>query len=490
MKFLITLLFLGSVANAQQIPTGPIQFVKDKKAVNVTIDSVNPLNNVFLPIQVSSLPLPTGAATETTLSALNTKIPSNLTVTSTRLLVDGSGVTQPVSASSLPLPTGAATEAKQDTANSSLASIDSKLTSPIAITGSISATNPSVGTTGATSPTSATLIGATDVSGDLKELLVDPSSNLYVNVNASQLPLGAATEATVFNIDSKISTVDTSNVSISASVLPTGAATESTLSAISTKLTDKTQATKITDGTVTSGIRALNDNVVGADYGIITNSVIHGLTTGGGGGYVDVKVNPSGALTVDATVSSSALPTGAATETTLSALNTKVPANLTVSSTRLLVDGSGVTQPVSAASLPLPTGAATESTLSSVDTKIPSNLTVSSTRLLVDGSGVTQPVSIAASVQTKSPVNTGGSFFSGSISTVTTVTAPANATEVIIQAEDTNTANMRFVIGGTASASSGIQLQPGRSEQLKAGSNISIIPESGTQKYNIQFIVQ
>lgn len=36
-------------------------------------------------------------ATQTTLSALNTKIPSNLTVTSTRLLVDGSGVTQPVS---------------------------------------------------------------------------------------------------------------------------------------------------------------------------------------------------------------------------------------------------------------------------------------------------------------------------------------------------------------------------------------------------------
>lgn len=35
-------------------------------------------------------------ATESTLSTLNTKIPSNLTVTSTRLLVDGSGVTQPV----------------------------------------------------------------------------------------------------------------------------------------------------------------------------------------------------------------------------------------------------------------------------------------------------------------------------------------------------------------------------------------------------------
>lgn len=34
-----------------------------------------------------------------------------------------------------------------------------------------------------------------------------------------------------------------------------------------------------------------------------TRSVITGVTTGGGGGYVNVKVNPSGALTVDSTIS-------------------------------------------------------------------------------------------------------------------------------------------------------------------------------------------
>lgn len=85
-----------------------------------------------------------------------------------------------------------------------------------------------------------------------------------------------------------------------------------------------------------------------------------------------------------------------ASETTLAALNTKVPANLTVTATRLLVDGSGVTQPVSAASLPLPTGASTETTLAALNTKVPANLTVTATRLLVDGSGVTQPVSAAS----------------------------------------------------------------------------------------------
>jgi len=39
------------------------------------------------------------------------------------------------------------------------------------------------------------------------------------------------------------------------------------------------------------------------DFGLVTNTVMHGLTTGGGGGYVDVKVNPSGALTVESTIS-------------------------------------------------------------------------------------------------------------------------------------------------------------------------------------------
>lgn len=54
----------------------------------------------------------------------------------------------------------------------------------------------------------------------------------------------------------------------------------------------------------------------------------------------------------------------------------------------------------------LPTGASTSAlqtitntSLTSIDTKLPSNLTVTSTRLLVDGSGVTQPVSMATAPQ-------------------------------------------------------------------------------------------
>jgi len=78
-----------------------------------------------------------------------------------------------------------------------------------------------------------------------------------------------------------------------------------------------------------------------------------------------------------------------------------------VSSTGVVsVDGSATTQPISAASLPLPTGAATEATISTLNTKIPSNLTVTSTRLLIDGSGVTQPVSGTVTANAGTNLNT------------------------------------------------------------------------------------
>lgn len=73
------------------------------------------------------------------------------------------------------------------------------------------------------------------------------------------------------------------------------------------------------------------------------------------------------------------------------------------SMTALVVDGSGVTQPVSAASLPLPTGAATAAKQPALGTAGAASADVitvqgraSMTALVVDGSAVTQPVSAAA----------------------------------------------------------------------------------------------
>lgn len=229
---------------------------------NASLASIDTKLTNPLPVSVASLPLPAGAATETTLSALNTKVPSNLTVTATRLLVDGSGVTQPISAASLPLPTGAATE-------TTLAAINTK--------------TPALG-----------------------QALMAASTPVVIASNQSAVPISAASLP-----------------------LPTGAATESTLSTLNGKVPSNLTVT---------ATRLLVDG--------------SGVT------------QPISAVSLP-------LPTGAATETTLSALNTKVPANLTVTATRLLVDGSGVTQPISAASLPLPTGAATETTLAAINTKTP-----------------------------------------------------------------------------------------------------------------------
>lgn len=86
-----------------------------------------------------------------------------------------------------------------------------------------------------------------------------------------------------------------------------------------------------------------------------------------------------------------------------------------------------------------------------------------------------------------SGANTNGALVSGSISGVTSETAPVNAVGFMIQALDTNTSNLRFAVGATASSSNGIQLQAGRSEQIDIAATISICPESGTQGYVIQW---
>ena len=73
--------------------------------------------------------------------------------------------------------------------------------------------------------------------------------------------------------------------------------------------------------------KTLGTPIVSTDTGLVVNAVMHGLTTGGGGGYVDVKVNPSGALTVDATQSGTwtiSLPTNASTESTSSAIYAEI----------------------------------------------------------------------------------------------------------------------------------------------------------------------
>jgi len=126
-----------------------------------------------------------------------------------------------------------------------------------------------------------------------------------------------------------------------------------------------------------------------------TGTIIATDTGGGGENYQKIKL-------IDATLSSTS-PTGVAANPLQVSL-----ANTGANATAITVDGSGVTQPISGTvtanqggiwnvtnitgTISLPTGAATETTLTAIKTDT-DKLTFVASRLLVDGSGVTQPVS-------------------------------------------------------------------------------------------------
>lgn len=140
-------------------------------------------------------------------------------------------------------------------------------------------------------------------------------------------------------------------------------------------------------------------------------------------------------------VDSSALPAGASTSAlqtagnaSLTSIDSKLTSPLAVTGPLTDTQLRAVAVPISAASLPLPTGAATSAlqttgntSLSSIDGKVPSGLTVTSTRLLVDASGTTQPISGTVTVTQATGTNLHAVIDSGTITTVSAVTAITNA---------------------------------------------------------------
>jgi hypothetical protein len=161
--------------------------------------------------------LPTGASTETTLSALNSKVPSNLSTAGNRLAIY----------------------------------------SPDSIR--VFATN-GFGSGGSGGTTSLDAVDSTNLANTA--------------TNTSRLPSGLTVTSTRLLVDGS---GVTQPVSLSGNV-------NSTISDVTKK--------------------TLSTQLVSADTGLVVNAVMHGLATGGGGGYHDVKVTPSGALTVEATLDS------------------------------------------------------------------------------------------------------------------------------------------------------------------------------------------
>lgn len=137
-------------------------------------------------------------------------------------------------------------------------------------------------------------------------------------------------------------------------------------------------------------------------------------------------------------ITSSPLPTNAATETTLASILSKLNASVAVTGTFWQA-----TQPISAAALPLPTGAATETTLGSVLTALGSTLTVSGTVAIT----ATQlPASLGAKTSANSlSVTTATDQFPMVDKTATgTITTIGNTVEFDSQ----GTGAVKFVVSG------------------------------------------
>jgi len=93
-----------------------------------------------------------------------------------------------------------------------------------------------------------------------------------------------------------------------------------------------------------------NTATVATDKALRTSAVIHGETTGGGGGYVDVKVNPSGALTTETTLvansytdASSTITTGGTAQTILAANSARTGISFqNISDTDMYLNTTGI----------------------------------------------------------------------------------------------------------------------------------------------------
>lgn len=374
------------------------------------------------------------------------------------------------------LPTGAATAAKQDTGNSSLASID----------GSASASAASL------SSIDGKLANPMPIQGGNSTAVKVDGSAVTQPISAASLPLptGAATEATSANIYTEVGYISNGIIAIDAATtasaaslasidgklanpmpisaaslpLPSGAAT-------SAAQTDGTQRTKITDGTNNVAVKQLSTGLVGADYAIVSNTVIHGLTTGGGGGYVDVKVNPSGALVGDVSGSSVSVSNFPATQ----------PISGSVS-----VSNFPATQAISAASLPLPSGAATESTLSAMSGKLPAVLG----QTTKSGSLSVTMASDQGGIQVQETASKGefvrNDYASNSVGTGAYVQLIASTAAAYssIEVFDSSGQTMKLAIGGAGSEVDQFLIFPGGNGRLPysiaSGSRISIRGVSNT----------
>lgn len=340
------------------------------------------------PVSASSLPLPSGASSETTLSALNTKVPSGLTVTANRLQVElpagGTGLTD--------------TELRA---------------SAVPISGTVTA---NLGTIAgvATETTLATRASETNLTS-LKNLLTDQTNGSTGAITTADISTVTSTGANGQPIYTGTATGSSSSTTLLSSL------TNQPFSGVY-RISGTWVGTLQLEGSFDSGVTYHRIPMVQENGQPMLSTSGNGLYTANISGFDRYRIR--------------------ATAFTSGTANINLRA--THSTNVVSVLNFPATQPVSAAALPLPTGASTETTLAALNTKVPSGLVVTTGRLQVElpagSSGLTNTELRASAV----PVSLTSTTITGSVATTgvnPSGTATASA-ETGIDAGNTTTANL------------------------------------------------
>ena len=266
-----------------------------------------------------------GPLTDAQLSAISVPVsvgnfPATQPVSGT-VSINNYPLTQPVSVASLPLPIGASTEAKQDTGNSSLSSIDGKLQD----NGVVDAGNSSViplGISGVFTGAAFEVTKYAAINVNVRSDVASATNGLKVEFSPDGTNWDHSHQTTytggngvgyIFNAEYKFARIVYTNSTVAQTSFRLQTIFKTTLT--------------------TSSLYTLSQTVNANMFAALNRSVIAGETTGGGGGYVNVKVNPSGALTVEATVSGVSTLAEQQTQTTaIGSLTETAPATDTASS--------------------------------------------------------------------------------------------------------------------------------------------------------------
>ena len=395
--------------------SGPVKFVRDGIIEDVTEDTGTPANNIPLPVKLTSV---TGDI-NITANDLNVQLSHSAATPDSVQVGDGTEI----------MLVNASGEAQvaDDTARTTLASIDGKQTD---IRTAVQSIDTDFDVLLSTRASEATLVLAEAHLGniDTKTIVnsIDSNNSTTTPLSSGSSFVGTATdvsqyasisiqlyadqdsavdgmkfqfsvdgvnwdESNDFNLDTAVSNTRRFQFPVTAQFFRVNyenGATGQTAFRVQTILHTSDILTSIhrVDGGLT-----LDRSVQ------VVKSVISGETTAGGGSFVNVKVSPSGALETNAS------------QTTHDDLNAN--ANIQVGD----VDVSGANPvPISAASLPLPTGAATEATLTSIladtaniDTSTAAIDTTLDVNLSTRASEVTAAAILAdtASLDTKIDVN-------------------------------------------------------------------------------------